>query len=176
MLAPMAVEDITQLKAIQAFDNLAMIVKSTPANDRAWFVFDINATDAGDDENIIVPNSSTGRWFKMNNSISSYQLLATETNVTGATTVNPNSTELIRLVFQGNASLSFVTSIRDGKFSLFLDRNSTNSNVTWNDNRIDWTANRKTVFSFNNTDASALLEFFSITALNTIRCTNIIRY
>jgi len=174
MLSAIAVEDINALKNINAFRNLALIVASTPSGDRAWYLFDDTATDVADNENIVAPTIGGGRWFKMNNTTNNYNLIATEVNIAGTYSININNIEIIRLIFSNTTQLSFSTTIRNGKFAVFLDRNSTTSNITWNDSRIVWTANRGQPFDFLATNNSAYLEFFSIN--NVIYCTNVIRY
>lgn len=45
---------------------------------KAWYVYISSGTGTGDDEFIIVPNSNTGRWFKLTASLISGQITNTD--------------------------------------------------------------------------------------------------
>lgn len=178
--AAMSFGDIASVKALAStvrFNGLPVVVLDTPANDTAWFVFKAGSSETADDENILAPDVGTGRWIKMNNTSDSSSLIVTETNISGIYEIDVTNTQALRLVFTANSTLDFVTLQRNGKFVLFLDRNGTNSTVSWNDTRLDWSANKNTVFSFNTTDSFAILEFFAeITNKNKIYLTSVTRY
>lgn len=176
MLASMAFatkNDVKNIPPSVRFDRLPVIA----VDENSWYLFNANATDVADNELILEPSVGTGRWFKMNNSTDTSSLLTREDNVTSTYIINVTNTQALRLVLSGNTTLSFITQQRDGAFTIFLDRNSTGFNVTWNDTRLNWSANRNTPFTFNSGDNFAILKFFAVTTgVNKIYLTEVYRY
>lgn len=133
-----SIDTKTNLKNISGtdkFNGLALVLMEN----HAWYVFDEASTTAADDDNIILPNDSVGRWFKCNNTSNILNTVQVITVNTSTTTIDVSNADVFNIVFNQNTTLNFNSNpLRNGQITLYLDRNSGGYTISGWDSRIVW--------------------------------------
>jgi hypothetical protein len=163
------VDTLTTLKGLSGtnrFNGLALIVLSK----KAWYVYDIGATEAADNDNIILPDDSVGRWYKCNNEANILNTASTQNTAGSTTTLDFSNLENLQLVFTQNTTINFVSSLRNGHGNLILNRNNGSFNITSWDVRVRFAGSS---YNFSTSNIAILsLVFFN----NVIYVTKISEY
>lgn len=150
------VDSINVLKAVSTVDlplGFALIVVDQPA----WYMYDPSSLETGDNVNVVVPNSGTGRWLRCGNTSNIANTSTTVSTTSGSTILSFATSDVLELILNQSTGLVLPANpLRNGKVTLIVTRLSPSSayNITSWDSRFRFAASP---FSLGSSTTVALL-------------------
>lgn len=133
----MIVDSVATLKNISGsdrFNGLALIV----FDKKAWYIYDSGSSLAADDNIVILPNDSVGRWVMLNQNANIFNNYNVQIATSSNTILDNTNFDLLELRLNQSTAINFATSLRNGMTTLVLTRSSNSYLITGWDNRIQW--------------------------------------
>jgi hypothetical protein len=130
----------------------------------SWYQYDVSSVEGADNDLILLPDSGTGRWYKMNSSTNLLNTVNISLTTTSSTTVADfTNYEQVRIQFTQNSIVNFQSTLRNGYCRLIVDRNGGAWNITSWDSRILWNKWMPVTTPYNwSTNTIAILDFVVI--------------